>query len=103
MSTGLLAGLGGLPTGPLENSQTGRAAGRFTNSRAGFHPLVLVLRAAQHRGVERFGRAGLVGRNHRDLKAPPNGTPPTARAIFLAAPYLLAGRTSTFIRRSHRN
>src|SRR5262249_1234832 len=74
-STGLSAGLAGSPTGPLENSQTGRAASAaglaLCQLTPGFHPPAPIDRAAHHHGVELFYRAGLGGWNHRDIQALP--------------------------------
>ena len=72
-STGLSAGLAGSPTGPLENSQTGRApsapAERSASSRGGFYPLAHVDRAAQHHRVELLDHAHLFRREHPNLAA----------------------------------
>src|SRR5215831_12240373 len=74
-STGLSAGLAGSPTGPLENSQTGRAASAaglaLCQLTSGFHPPAHIDRAAQHHGVELFHRAVLGEGNHRDIQALP--------------------------------
>src|SRR6266540_1762593 len=71
-STGSSAGFAGSPTGPLENSHTGRearASADLSTSSLALEPLARIDRASEHDRVVVFDPVDLVGRGHRGVEA----------------------------------